>query len=251
MTSNEEKNNEEENDLKNNEQSNNNDNENKNLNINDDKPNKIVSENDYTSESTNLKINNNIIKEKIEKEITEDSIIYFSNKLKSHNKIYKIFLYISIILYLSDLFLWYLNKKILHSFFNIFSLLTILIAHLHQAFSFRHNFESISREIYLLTNKIINIFFCVFIIYVINIIYIFVSEILEMVEVRFIYENKSTQHTMIIIYCFINIFVPSILLIKLISIKKGIKDLSSAKGEIYETDKIGDIEVIQSVINEI
>ena len=249
MNSNEEKNNEEENNLKNNEQSNNNNDVDKNLN--DDKPNKTISENDYMNESTNLKTNINIIKEKNEKGITEDSILYFSNKLKSHNKIYKIFLYISIILYLSDLFLWYSNKKILHSFFNIFSLSIILIAHLHQAISFKHNFEPISREIYLLTNKIINIFFCVFIIYIINIIYIFASEILEMVEVRFIRENKSTQHIMIIIYCFINIFVPSILLIKLISIKKGIKDLSSAKGEIYETDKIGDIEVIQSVINEI
>ena len=65
-----------------------------------------------------------------------------------------------------------------------------------------------------------------------------------MVEVRFIYENKSNQHIMIIFYCFINILFPNILLIKLLSIKKGIKDLSSAKGEIYETDKIGDIEVM-------
>ena len=31
----------------------------------------------------------------------------------------------------------------------------------------------------------------------------------------------------------------------------NIKDLSSSKGEIYESSKIEDIEVIQSVINEI
>ena len=40
-------------------------------------------------------------------------------------------------------------------------------------------------------------------------------------------------------------------LIYFIQNKKGIKDLSSAKGEIYESSKIEDVEVIQSVINEI
>ena len=81
--------------------------------------------------------------------------------------------------------------------------------------------------------------------------YIFISKLLEMVEIKYIYENNTFQNIMIIIYCFINICVPSIHLFALIFVKNGIKDLSVSRGEIYESDKIGDVEIIQSVINEI
>ena len=73
----------------------------------------------------------------------------------------------------------------------------------------------------------------------------------EIVKVNNTFIDKTPEKIMILFYCFINLFFPSLHLIRLISVKKGIKDLSSAKGEIYESSKIEDVEVIQSVINEI
>ena len=73
----------------------------------------------------------------------------------------------------------------------------------------------------------------------------------EYIRVKYIYVDNTWEKIIIMFYCFINLFIPSLHLFRLISVKRGIKDLSSAKGEIYESSKIEDVEVIQSVINEI
>ena len=52
----------------------------------------------------------------------------------------------------------------------------------------------------------------------------------------------------IFFYFFINLFIPIMVLMKLIEIKKNIKKISSAKGEIYETVKINDSQ-INSMVN--
>ena len=95
------------------------------------------------------------------------------------------------------------------------------------------------------------IFGAIFFAYIINIIYIFYLQILDMQKKVYFYVDKRVENLFIICYCVINICVPSLQLFRIISIKKGIKDLSSAKGEIYESSKIEDVEVINSVINEI
>ena len=226
-------------------------------NINDIETNKILEKEDHINESTNLKVDRNIQKEKNnvdffhDKDITEDSIIYFSKKLKHYNENYKFILYISILLYIIDIFIWFKSESNLHSFTNLLSILIIMIASIHQAFSFRHNFDSISKEIYIFTKKVLYIFIGVFLIYVINILYILISKMLEIIKVNNVYVDNSFEKIIIMFYCFFNMFIPSLNLIRLIYIKKGIKDLSSSKGEIYESSKIEDIEVIQSVINEI
>ena len=46
-------------------------------------------------------------------------------------------------------------------------------------------------------------------------------------------------------YIIVNLFIPIMVLVKLIQIKRNIKKISSAKGEIYETVKIQ----INSMIN--
>lgn len=186
-----------------------------------------------------------------DKDITEDSIIYFSNKLKQSNKIYKIFLYISILLFILDIIIWYISKDILHNYFNLLSILIILITILYQAYIFRHNFETISKELYGYTQKIIKCYFFVGGLYIGNIIFITYSYIFNNNEI--ILDNNYIMNIplVVFIYILINAIIPIILFIKLFSIKKRIKDLSSAKGEIYESAKIEEIQIINSIINEI
>jgi len=227
------------------------------LNSNDNETNKILDKEEHINESTNLKgdTNNQNVKENKDfyhdKDITEDSIVYFSKKLRTYNDDYKFILYISVILYIIDIIIWLKNDDILHSFSNILAILIILISSIYQAFIFRHNFESISKELYIFTKKIMYIFIAIFLIYVINITYILIYKMSKIVKVNNTFIDKTPEKIMILFYCFINLFFPSLHLIRLISVKKGIKDLSSAKGEIYESSKIEDVEVIQSVINEI
>jgi hypothetical protein len=226
-------------------------------NINDIETNKILEKEDHINESTNLKVDRNIQKEKNnvdffhDKDITEDSIIYFSKKLKHYNENYKFILYISILLYIIDIFIWLKSQTNLHSFTNLLSIIIIMISSIHQAFSYRHNFESISKELYIFTKKIIYIFIAVYLIYMVNILYILISKMLEIIKINEVIVDNSFEKIIIMIYSFFNMFIPSLNLIRLINIKKGIKDLSSSKGEIYERSKIEDIDAIQSVINEI
>ena len=225
-------------------------------NINDNENNKILEKEEHINESTSLKeITNNEKDEKNnfyhDKDITEDSVIYFSNKLKLCNKNYKVILYLSIILYIIDLFIFFEGERILYNIFNFFAIFIILISSFHQAFIFRHDFNSISKELYLFTQKIIYINIGIFSAFIINMIYIAIAEIYKILNTKRYYKDESLHNTLMIFYCFINLCIPSIHLYRLISIKKGIKDLSSAKGEIYETAKIEDIEIINSVINEI
>ena len=226
-------------------------------NINDIETNKILEKEEHINESTNLKVDTNIQKEKNnkdffhDKDITEDSIIYFSKKLKNYNEDYKFVLYISILLYIIDIFIWFKSQTNLHSFTNLLSIIIIMISSIHQAFSFRHNFESISKELYIFTKKIIYIFIAVYLIYMVNILYILISKMLEIIKINEVIVDNSFEKIIIMIYSFFNMFIPSLNLIRLINIKKGIKDLSSSKGEIYERSKIEDIDAIQSVINEI
>ena len=229
----------------------------KNQNINNTEGNTILDKEEHISESSKLKSKSDVSKEKgkndffHDKEITEDSIIYFSNKLKAINKSYKIFLYISIVNYIINIIIYFESENILHSFFNLITILIILISVIHQAISFRHNFESISKELYIFIRKVIYIYIGLYVIYIINIIYIISNEIIEMTKIKYIKVENSSNNIMMLIYCLINIIIPSIHLYKLICVKKGIKDLSSARGEIYEIAKIGDVEIIQSVMNEI
>ena len=59
------------------------------------------------------------------------------------------------------------------------------------------------------------------------------------------------QYNLIVtIYLLANLAFPTILLFKLILVKKDIKNLSAAKGEIYESAKIEDVQIINSIINE-
>ena len=226
-------------------------------NINDIETNKILEKEEHINESTNLKVDTNIQKEKNnkdffhDKDITEDSIIYFSKKLKNYNEDYKFVLYISILLYIIDIFIWFKSQTNLHSFTNLLSIIIIMISSIYQAFSFRHNFESISKELYIFTKKIIYIFIAVYLIYMVNILYILISKMLEIIKINEVIVDNSFEKIIIMIYSFFNMFIPSLNLIRLINIKKGIKDLSSSKGEIYERSKIEDIDAIQSVINEI
>ena len=212
----------------------------------DNERNKILEKN----ENKSININDEKKKSSFfhDKDITEDSIIYFSNKLKQSNNNYKIFLYISIILHIFNIIIFLFSKEIFNTFFNLFSIVINLILVIYQTYAFRHNFEIISKEIYGLTQKVIYIYLSVVILFLINFCY------LTLFKCLFAKDNNNHKDyhfsLIIMIYLTINIIVPITLLFKLITVKKNIKNLSAAKGEIYESVKIEDVQVINSIINE-
>ena len=189
-----------------------------------------------------------------DKEIMEDSIIYFTQKLKNNNMEYQRYLYVSIGLYFLDIGICYFYKQILNTKYNLYSILIILFVSLLQAFAFKHNFNSISKERYVLTQRIIYLYCIALIIFLLNIVYIIVFKlVLNPEENNYnAFQKKSVNFfgisLMIFTYIIVNIVIPIIVLVKLITIKKNIKSLSAAKGEVYEAVKIKDSH-INSIIN--
>ena len=200
---------------------------NKRQNTNNESVQIIIGEN-YKNNPLNL-ISNKIKNKKEDKndlyqdkEVIDDNTMDFSNKLKDHNKSYQNILYFAIILYIIDIIIWFKSEKILHNFFSLFSTLMILFSNIYQAYIFRHNFEIISKELYIYVGKIIYIHLVFFVLYIVNIMYIFISKLLEMTDTKYIYENKTFYNLKVIIYCFINICVPCIQLFALIFLKNAI-----------------------------
>ena len=220
-------------------------------NSNDNETNKILEK----EENKSININDGKKKSSFfhDKDITEDSIIYFSNKLKQSNNNYKTFLFISIALHILNIIVFLFSKEIFNTFFNLFSIVLNLILVIYQTYAFRHNFEIISKEIYTLTQKVIYIYLSVVILFLINICYLTLF--------KFLFDKDNNNNIskilkdfhfslIIMVYLLINIIFPIILLFRLIAVKKNIKNLSAAKGEIYESVKIEDVQVINSIINE-
>lgn len=196
--------------------------------------------------------NNNIISH--DKEIMEDSIIYFTQKLKKNNIEYHKYLYISIGLYFIDIIIYYFDRKILYSKYNIYSLLIILGISIFQVYAFRHNFESISKEIYICIQRIIYLYCISMVFFLLNLLYITLFKILLNSSENIIILQKRMIHIfglslIIFLYIILNFVIPIIILDKLISIKRNIKSLSAAKGEVYETVKIKDSQIMNSIIN--
>jgi len=200
---------------------------NKSQNTNNESVEIIIAEN-YKNNPLNL-ISNKVKNKKKDKndlyqdkEVVDDNTMDFSNKLKDHNKSYQNILYFAIILYIIDIIIWFKSEKILHNFYSLISTLMILFSNIYQAYIFRHNFEIISKELYIYVGKIIYIHLVFFVLYIVNIMYIFISKLLEMTETKYIYENKTFYNLKVIIYCFINICVPCIQLFALIFLKNAI-----------------------------
>ena len=229
------------------------------LNINDNESHKILNKEDHLSESSNLNLESKtpIGKETPnsefyhDKDITEDSIIYFTNKLQKSNKNYKFILYISVLLYIIDIFVYFKGDEFIHTYFNLVTILAILISSLHQAFSFRHDFKNISKELYAYTKKTLYLFIFIFFAYIFNMIYILFFELNDIIRTKYVYLDKTNDNIIIMTYIFSNITIPSLHLMRFREVKKGIKDLSSAKGEVYEGGNAGDVEIINTVINDI
>ena len=229
------------------------------LNINDNESHKILNKEDHLSESSNLNLESKtpIGKETPnsefyhDKDITEDSIIYFTNKLQKSNKNYKFILYISVLLYIIDIFVYFKGDEFIHTYFNLVTILAILISSLHQAFSFRHDFKNISKELYVYTKKILYLFIIIFLAYIYNMIDILLFELNDMIRNQYVFYDRTKDNIIILTYIFINFTIPSLHVTKFKEVKKGIKDLSSAKGEDYEGDNAGDVEITNAVINDI
>jgi len=184
-----------------------------------------------------------------DKDITEDSIIYFTNKLKNNNRSYKLYLYISIFTYTIDIVSWFFNNTFLHNYLHLLTSLFILISVIIQVFLFRNNFEPISKQLYITIQIIIYIYIIIITFFIIDKLFVFYNLFLNGEITKKNFELFDFRF-LLFIYVGINISISLILLMKLFLIKKSIKDLSAARGEIYESVKIEDVQVINSIINE-
>ena len=226
-------------------------------NINDNETNTILEKEENIHNNNIIELDNNININKEfqkknffhDKDITEDSIVYFSNKLKQSNKSYKIYLYISIIIYIMDIIIWFISDNIVHNYFNLFSVIIIFISIIYQAYIFRHNFESISKEIYNSIYKIFYLYITIVFLFLINNFYIIFYQLFK--YKIFITSNILKIPFLIHIYIAINIYISITSSFKLYSVKKSIKNLAAAKGEIYESSKYEEVQIINSVLNEI
>ena len=229
------------------------------LNMNDNENHKILNKEDHINESTNLNLDSKTPtgKEKSnsdfyhDKDITEDSIIYFTNKLQTANTNYKFILYISVLLYIIDIFVYFKGDENIHTFYNLITILAIFISSLHQAFSFRHDFKNISKELYTYVKKILYLFIFIYLAFLFNMLYILYYEMIDIIKTKYVYLNRTNDNIIIMSYIFSNITISSIHLMRFREVKKSIKDLSSAKGEVYEGGNAGDVEIINTVINDI
>ena len=229
------------------------------LNMNDNENHKILNKEDHINESTNLNLDSKTPtgNQKSntdfyhDKDITEDSIIYFTNKLQTSNKNYKFILYISVPIYIIDIFVYFKGDKNIHTYYNIITILAIFISSLHQAFSFRHDFKNISKELYSYTKKVLYLFIFIYLAFLFNMLYILFYEMRDIITTKYVYLDKTNDNIIIMTYIFSNIGISSIHLKRFREVKKSIKDLSSAKGEVYEGGNAGDVEIINNVINDI
>ncbi len=187
-----------------------------------------------------------------DKEIKEDSIIYFTKKLNKNNIEYHKYLYISIVIFFTDIIIWYFDKQLFHEYYNLYSLLIILLVTLLQVCIFRHQFEQITKRIYISTQRIIILYIISIIIYIANLSFItYFGIIYQYGKKNHIFKypmfnlNFFDFSLIVFFYIIVNLFIPIMVLVKLIQIKRNIKKISSAKGEIYETVKIQ----INSMIN--
>ena len=73
----------------------------------------------------------------------------------------------------------------------------------------------------------------------------------DIITTKYVYLDKTNDNIIIMTYIFSNIGISSIHLVRFREVKKSIKDLSSAKGEVYEGGNAGDVETINNVINDI
>ena len=99
---------------------------------------------------------------------------------------------------------------------------------------------------YIILLKKLFIYNSIVILFLINVLYIIYFQIFKNTN------NSFFDFPLIILsYIGINVIIPIIVSFKLLSVKKSIKNLSAAKGEIYESSRYEEVQVINSVINEI
>ena len=187
-----------------------------------------------------------------DKEIMEDSIIYFSKKLKKNNIEYHKYLYASILIYIIDFIIWYFDKDVIHSKFNLYTLSLIFIIDSYQLYIFRQNCETISKNLYSISGKIIYIYSCIVTLFLTNMLYISFNILYNTGDNIYIFYHKKMFHFLalsmiIFLYIILNFTLPIIILVQLINLKGNIKNLASAKGEVYEPVK--DVKIINSIIN--
>ena len=125
----------------------------------------------------------------------------------------------------------------------------MLISVIYQAYTFRDNFEYISKEIYNSIHKIFYIYNIIVLLFLMNNFYIIFYQLFNYKKIL----TSSILDFPILIHIFIacNFYFSIIFSFKLYSIKKSIKNLAAAKGEIYESSKYEEVQIINSVINEI
>jgi hypothetical protein len=185
------------------------------------------------------------------KEIRKDSIIYYNNKLQSTYINLKKAIYTSFIAIFIDTITIFILPDIFACYFNIISVIVIIISSILCLYSFRHNFMHVSFNIYIQAKRVLILESIILGFFYIDMFYVLLFKVLlDFEKLLYLFEKKISEIFIIIIlfiiYLVLNLSFPIFVIFKLTEIRKRIKDLGAAQGEHY--DQIPNTELPAKVV---
>ena len=181
-----------------------------------------------------------------ENEIRKDSIIYYNNKLQKTYINLKKGIVLSLIVTLIDIITIFILPDIFACYFNVISLIIIIISSILCLYFFRHNFMNVSFNIYIQAKRVLILESFILGLFYFDMFYILLFRILlDFEKLLYIFEKKITEIIIIIIlfiiYLVLNLSFPVFIIFKITEIRRRIKELGAAQGEHY--DKIPNTEL--------
>ena len=191
-----------------------------------------------------------------EKIIKEDSIIYFSEKLIKTYTTLKIYLYFSLLLCAINIFFCYCLPYIFINVLNIPSIIFLLFCAAYFFLLFKNNFDFVSKDIYLAAKRTVYMQFGALCMNILSIFYTLFFKIIPQYKEVSSFMGSSTIKGFIVLISYflsvlLNFLLPSVILVKLIKLKRSIRQLGTAKGEAYEDNLVPDKNSIEMIVNTI
>ena len=186
-----------------------------------------------------------------ENEIRKDSINYYNNKLQKTYINLKKMIVLSLIVILIDIITIFILPDIFACYFNIISVIVIIISSILCLYFFRHNFMNVSFNIYIQAKRVLILESFILGLFYIDMFYILLFKVLlDFEKLLYLFEKKISEIFIIIIlfiiYLVLNLSFPIFVIFKLTEIRKRIKDLGAAQGEHY--DQIPNTELPAKVV---
>ena len=129
------------------------------------------------------------------KEIRKDSIIYYNNKLQSTYINLKKAIYTSFIAIFIDTITIFILPDIFACYFNIISVIVIIISSILCLYSFRHNFMHVSFNIYIQAKRVLILESIILGFFYIDMFYVLLFKVLlDFEKLLYLFEKKNLRN---------------------------------------------------------